>query len=323
MTSGGETRASGAIRPWDLSSRRERLYSRALWALTIRLDLLPWPWGENLLAYLFAVATLLRGSRRRAAVAWASQMPGRRAWRLALAVSAFRGRWVARMSLLGLRGPDDLRRQVAVHGGEHLAAVRGAAILLGFHLGPPNVDVALRILGHRVAWLGSARRSRAWSRDAWRPLLEPKDNLSPGPKGGWPSCLYRARRLLLDGGALFTIADGWVGGEAFRVSLPGGRPLIIRAGWLTLSRQTGARVLPVTTHLEGRVQVITIHPPLPTPGPHDVDLPSTWPDILGALVKDYVWRFPEQCAALPFPRRPLPGSRPRAGPVPDRAASPE
>jgi lauroyl/myristoyl acyltransferase len=123
----------------------------------------------------------------------------------------------------------------------------------------------------------------------------------------WPGCLYRARRLLLDGGALFILADAWAAGrEVFRVPLPGGCPLIIKPGWLTLWRHTGARVLPVTTHLEGRAQVITIHPPLPTPGPHDTDLPSAWPDILASLVTDYVRRFPEQCAALPFRKRLLP-----------------
>ena len=302
MTSSDETRASGTIGLRDLWSRRPWLYSRPLWALTLGLDLLPWPWGEDLLAHLFAAVALVRGSRRRAAIAWSSQQPGRRAWRLALAVSAFRGRWVARSSLLGIRRPGDLRRQVAVHGEEHLAAAPGGAILLGFHLGPPNVDVGLRILGHRVAWLGSARRSRAWSRDAWRPLLDPKDNLCPSDTNWfWPGYLYRARRLLLDGGALFILADAWDGREVFRVPLPGGHPLIIRAGWLTLWRQTGARVLPVTTHLEGRVQVITIHAPLPTPGPHDADGPSAWPDILCSLVKDYVRRFPEQCPVLPFP----------------------
>ena len=113
-------------------------------------------------------------------------------------------------------------------------------------------------------------------------------------------------------------ADGWTGREVLRVSLPGGRPLIIRAGWLALWRQTGARVLPVTTHLEGRIQVIAIQPPLPTPGPHDADLPSAWPDILRSLVRDYVRRFPEQCPALPFPRRPMPGPRPRRGMVTTR-----
>ena len=308
MTSSDGTRASETIGLRNLRSRRPRLYSRPLWAVMIGLDLLPWPWGEDILAHLFAAVALVRGSRRRAAIAWASQQPGRRAWRLALAVSAFRGRWVARSSLLGIRRPDDLRRRVAVRGEEHLAAAPGGAILLGFHLGPPNVDVGLRILGHRVAWLGSARRSRAWSREAWRPLLDPKDNLFPSRRF-WSGSLFRARRLLLDGGALFTLADGWSGREVCRVPLPGGHPLMIRAGWLTLWRQTGARVLPVTTHLEGRVQVITIHPPLPTPGPHDADLPSAWPDILGSLVKDYVRRFPEQCPVLPFPKRPLPGSR--------------
>lgn len=323
MTARDGARASGISGLRDLWSRRPWNYSRPLWALTIGLDLLPWPWGEDLLAHLFAAVALVRGSRRRATFAWASQQPDRRAWRLAPAVSAFRGRWVARSALLGIRHPDDLRRQVAVRGEEHLAAA-GGAILLGFHLGPPNVDVALRSLGHRVAWLGSARRSRAWSRDAWRPLLDPKDNLCP-PDGDrfWPAYLYRARRLLLDGGALFILADSWVGREVFRVPLPGGQPLIIRGGWLNLWRQTGVRVLPVTTHLEGRIQVITIHAPLPTLGPDHANEPSAWLGVLCSLIKDYVRRFPEQCPVLPLSKWYPFDTRARAGPVSDRAACSE
>ena len=77
--------------------------------------------------------------------------------------------------------------------------------------------------------------------------------------------------------------------------------MIIRSGWLSLYRQTGARVLPVVTHLEGRTQVITIHPALPTPLPDDVDPLGAWRDILVALVRDYVRQFPEQCPVLVFP----------------------
>lgn len=267
----------------------------------IGLDLLPWPWGEDMLARLFAVVALVRGSRRRPALAWASQQPGGRGFRLASEVCAFRGRWVARAALLGVRSPDELIRRAVIRGEEYLAAAPKGTILLGFHLGPPNVDVTLRILGQKLAWLGSSRNSWVWSSEAWRPLSDPRENLAPpGDKWFWPGYLYRARRILLDGGALFIMADSWVGREAIRVPLPGG-PMIIRSGWLSLYRQTGARVVPVVTHLEGRTQVITIHPALPTPQPDDVDPLGAWRDILVALVSDYVRQLPEQCPVLVFP----------------------
>ena len=193
-------------------------------------------------------------------------------------------------------GPDTLLGD----GGFWLVASNGT-ILLGFHLGPPNVDVTLRILGQKLAWLGSSRNSWVWSSEAWQPLSDPRENLAPpGDEWFWPGYLYRARRILLDGGALFIMADSWVGREAFRVPLAGG-PMIIRSGWLSLYRQTGARVLPVVTHLEGRTQIITIHSALPTPLPDDVDPLGAWRDILVALVRDYVRQFPEQCPVLVFP----------------------
>jgi lauroyl/myristoyl acyltransferase len=280
----------------------------------ICLDLLPWPLGEDILAAVFAAAALAGRHRRRLAVAWASRHPGRGGWQLAWAVAAFRGRWVGRSALLGVRGPDDLRRRIVVEGGEHLVAAPGGTILLGFHLGPPNADVALRILGHRLAWLGSVRRSPGWSREAWRPLQDPRDNLCPPDVDGfWPGYLYRARRILLGGGTVFTMGDAWAGREAFRVPLPGGTA-IVRSGWLTLCRQTGARVLPVLTHLAGRVQVITIHPPLPASGPGDADRLREWRRVLGSLMEDHVRRFPEQCPVLAFPAEERPAPRGGAGP---------
>ena len=109
-----------------------------------------------------------------------------------------------------------------------------------------------------------------------RPTAEPG---SARDERFWPGYLYRARRILLDGGALFILADSRVGRAAFAVPLPGG-PMIIRSGWLTLCRLTGARVIPVVTHLEGRTQVITIHPALPTPAPGDADPLATWREII-------------------------------------------
>jgi lauroyl/myristoyl acyltransferase len=289
----------------------------------IALDRLPWPWGEDILAGLFGTVALVRGSRRRPALAWASQQPGARGSWLALAVCAFRGRWVARAALLGVRSPDALTRRAVIRGEEHLTTAPKGTILLGFHLGPPNVDVTLRILGQKLAWLGSSRSSWVWSSESWRPLSDPRQNLAPPDDDWfWPGYLYRARRILLDGGALFVMADSWVGRPAFPVPLPGG-PMIVRSGWLSLYRLTGARVIPVVTHLEGRTQVITIHPPLPTPTPRAADPPATWREIISALVREYVRRFPEQCPVLVFPptvlrRRQAPGGPVSAGASTDR-----
>jgi lauroyl/myristoyl acyltransferase len=286
----------------------------------IALDRLPWPWGEDILARLFAAVALVRGSRRRPALAWAAQQPGGRGVRLALAVSAFRGRWVARATLLGVRSPEALTRRAVIRGEEHLTPAPKGTILLGFHLGPPNVDVTLRILGQKLAWLGSSRNSWVWSSEAWRPMSDPRQNLAPpDDEWFWPGYLYRARRILLDGGALFIMADSWAGRPAFSVPLPGG-PMIVRSGWLSLRRLTGARVIPVVTHLEGRTQVITIHPALPAPAPCDADPVATWREIITALVGDYVRRFPEQCPVLVFPPTVLRRGRAPAGSDPRTAA---
>jgi lauroyl/myristoyl acyltransferase len=285
----------------DLWRTRPSVHSAGVWALILALDGLPWPWGEDLLARLFAGVALVNGSRRRRALAWAAHRPGRPTWRLALEASAFRGRWVARSALLGLRGHDDLRRHVVLHGERHLAPAGTGTILLGFHLGPPNTDVALRVAGHPLAWFGHSRHSPAWSRAPWRALRDPGESLSP-PDGQrfWPGYLYRARRILLDGGTMYIKADAWKGREFCRVLVPGGAARIM-AGWVMLARQTGARVLPVMTHLAGRDQVITIHPPLPRLAPGDAEELAEWRSILRALIAGYVERFPEQCPALAFP----------------------
>ncbi len=311
MTAGSRTRsaAPGLRRVWN---DRPRLYSRPLWLLVIALDFLPWPWGEDLLARLFWIVGLLRASRRRPAVAWAAARGARPSRRLALAVCAFRGRWVARSMLVGVRHPADLGARVVVRGEELLAASapRGR-ILLGFHLGPPNADVALRIRGHSLAFLGTVRRSRAWARPEWSPLLDPRDHLSPPDADTrlfWVGYLYRARRMLLEGRTIFIMADSWVGRERalFVISVPGGA-MTVRSGWLALSRQTGAEVVPVTTHLEGRAQIITICSPLPQPGADADEHVRAVRGILSRRVEDYVERFPEQCPALVFPPETIPG----------------
>ncbi len=286
---------------------RPAWHRRAVWALLLGLDVLPWPWGEDIAARLFMVAGILRQSRWRRALAWASCQPGRRSWSLALALCASRGRWIARSALLGLRRPEDLRRHVIVLGVEHLAGP-GGVILLGFHLGPPNADVALRVFGHPLAWLGGSRASRGWSRREWRPFLDPSEHLSAeGGEAFWAGLLFRARRILLEGGRLFIMADSSGGREAFRIPLPGG-PMIINRGWLSLQRQTGARIVPVLTHLDGRTQIITIHPALPTSEADAIGDIRAWQGVLDRLVNEYVRRFPEQCPNSAF-----------AGPPPETA----
>jgi len=165
--------------------------------------------------------------------------------------------------------------------------------------------------GLRALW---GTRPAIYSRSLWALLssfLDPRENLSPPDDAWfWLGYLYRARRILLEGGALFIMADSWIGRELFRVPLPGG-PAVIRSGSLTLQRQTGARVLSVTTHLEGRAQIITIHPPLPPPSDGDDVAPQRWRAVISSLMTDYLRRFREQCPVLAFPPAVLVRSRPR------------
>jgi hypothetical protein len=265
------------------------------------LDVLPWPWGEDILAGVVAAVTVVRAARRRTALAWAAAQRPRGRWRLAAAVCAFRGRWVARMFLLGLRSPDDLRAQLRVEGEEHLTAVPGGAILLTFHLGPPTVHVPVRLLGHSVRYVGRHDRTAVagWFGEAWRPLVAPTP-LSSGGDGGtqrWVAVLDSARKTLLGAGKICIMADGGGRQVLFRIELPG-EPMIIRPAWWTLHRLTGVPVLPATTHLEGRKQVVTIHPPLPMQEPDPARRLEAWRGTLTSLVADYVRRFPEQCPAL-------------------------
>ena len=265
----------------------------------IVLDVLPWPWGEDIVAGLFAVVGLARPSRRRAALAWAEALATNRPWRLAAKLCAFRGRWAARTRLLGFRRPDDLRQNLILEGADHLTAVSGAAIILGFHLGPPSGDLPLRILGYPVTFLGSTDRNAAigWWSDAWRPFVEASPlSFGAGDRSRWPAVLYAARQTLLDGGKIYILADGF-GVEAFRLPLSVG-DWPIRAGWPTLHQLTGAPVLPVLHRLAGRRHVMTIHPPLPAlPSDQPMGL-EVWRDSLTRLLEAYVRRFPEQCPFL-------------------------
>jgi lauroyl/myristoyl acyltransferase len=281
---------------------RSGIYSRPVWALMIALDVLPWPWGEDIAAKLFGVIGLLRRDRRTRALAWARRQPGQAPWRLAHALCAFLGRWAVRSKLLGLRGPDDFRRRLAVEGEERLGvgAGRPGVILLAFHIGPPNADIGLKIFGHRVSSVVWGRRDQpGWWGSPWRSVFASNPDLvASGNPDRWLSVLYRARRILLDGGIVYVMADG-AGRELVSIPLPGG-PVIIRAGWFNLQRHTRARVLPILTHTDGRRQVIAIHPELSMTEADLADGRPRWQAELGALLADYVRRFPEQCFGLAF-----------------------
>lgn len=258
-------------------------------------DLLPWPWGENAVAAALVASAVLRRRRFRQATRWAAAAAPDRPRRVALALCANRGRAAARRALVGLRDPAVLLRHQVVHGAEHLERARGATILLGFHLGMPNSDLAIRMAGHALTWLGRGRPAARCSTAPWRALLSDGEIWLASGHAEWSVALARARRLLLEGGTIYLTGDGVAGREMFRVPLPGGA-LIIRSGWLALCERTGATVLPVLSHRAGRSDVVTIHPPLPGPRSDVVACRA----VLGELLADYVRRHPEQCHSLAF-----------------------
>ncbi len=263
------------------------------------------------------MAAVVERVRLRRALDWARAHRNTRRGRARLAVSlcSYRGRVVARAAFTGIRDLETLRRLVSLRGAEHVVSGPRGVIFLGFHLGPANPDVALRMAGHRVTWIGprgnwigGARSAGAWPPEIHRlyeisgeqgasePAMVPRGRLSRPHERA--RVLYRARQILLGGTSVFITADG-LGTSAFEVPLPGG-PAHIRAGWLVLRETTGAPVLPVMSHLEGRTQVVTVHPPLP---PLDAD-PARDVEVcreaLGRLLADHVQRFPEQCYILAF-----------------------
>lgn len=272
-------------------------HTPAMRGLLVVLDILPWPWGERMLTGFFAARAFLQVGRLRQALRWIAAHPGGRRgrWRRAVSICAHHGRVVARLAALGLRDPVALRPHLVIRGEEHLRSVSGGAILLGFHLGMPIADVLLRMLGHRVRWLGGPRASGRWSTPPWRAFLDQDEDLVLRAGSGQAGALRRACQALLDGQKVYVTADGVIGGggrEAFRVPLPGGA-LVVRSGWLTLRQHTRAAVLPVISHREGRRQVVTVHPPLPEDA-------AGCEKALGRLLEAFVRRFPEQCYSLVF-----------------------
>ena len=274
---------------------------RFVWAILIGLRPLPWPWAERLLQASFPVRTLVRPRDFQRALAWAGAQPGVTSrWRLALALSAYEGRFVARNSLLGIRTPAQLRRLATVQGAEHLTGASRGVILLGFLAGPRLSWLALRASGHRLTWLGG-RPSPLWRSPIRQSYLDGRGDLilSTGVVDS-VRVLRHAERLLRAGGSVFMNADG-TGPGAFSVPLAG-RPIVIQRGWLALRRLTGATVLPVLSHMEGLRQVVTIYPPLPPPVDDPILDVESCRRALGELLAAFIARHPEQCALVAFDR---------------------
>ncbi|PYO28066.1 MAG: hypothetical protein DMD86_16945 [Candidatus Rokuibacteriota bacterium] len=305
-----DLRAAWAARP--------SVYPRRTWALILALDRLPWPWGEHIMARCFVARAFVKTTRLRQALTWASAQRSRAwsRWALTLSLCSYHGRFVARSAFTGIRDLATLHQSFSLRGEEHLAAAGRGVIFLGFHLGPTSPDVALRIAGHRVTWIGPGLW-RIGMDGAWPPeirhLYERSGGTAVASEGGQLGlrALYRARRMLLHGENIFITADG-VGTQAFEVPLPGG-PARIRAGWLLLRQATGAPVLPVLSHMEGRTQVVTVYPSLPSPVADPVRDLDVCRAAIDRLLTDHVRRFPEQCYLLAF-RRTIPTAM-RAGDV--------
>lgn len=266
---------------------------------------LPLSAAEAVLVALAVGEGVVRGRRFRRASAWAAKQ-GADGWarrRIAVALLANHGRFVAAEAMLGVSRPEDLARDVVVDGAEHLRAATGGAILLGFHLGPPLTWLTMRALGYPVRFAGRLEATRRDPR--WEAALAAGEvvRLPDGDPRERLIGLHRIRSLLRDGGLVYLTADGPFGREAFRLDLPGG-PLVVRAGWLALRRQIEAPTLPVLVHRQGRRRVIVVHPPLAQPDPDPVRDADVARDVLTPLVEQYVRRFPAQCRYLALPRWP-------------------
>lgn len=277
-------------------------HNRVLWGLMLALAPLPWPLGEEILARVFLARAFVRTARLRQALRWASSQPasGRSRWRLAASLFANHGRFVARWALIGMWDPETLRDHLEVRGEEHLSAAGRGVMLLGFHLGPRNSYLALRAVGHHVIWVGGPGASGWWSPEIREGYQHNRGDLLFGDQEyPWLQRLYWARRILLDGGAIFISADG-SGSPALSIPLPGG-PAVLHSGWLALRRATKATVLPVLSHLERRRQVVSIHPALPSIVADPVLDLDACRQALASVLGDYVRRFPAQCYSLAFP----------------------
>jgi lauroyl/myristoyl acyltransferase len=275
---------------------------RRLRGLMRLLRRVPLPLAEGLLATAAVADGTIRRQRYRRGLAWAAAQ-GASGWparRMAIALLANHGRFVAQEAMLGIRDPRDLAKHVEVRGADRLADVPHGAILLGFHVGPPHTGIVLRALGYPVRFTGRFEQASGDSR--WTRAIETGaavrvvSGAAPARLPG----LLRLRNVLRGGGLVYLTADGLLGTEAFRVELKG-RSVVLRTGWLALRRQTQAPVFPVLTHLEGRQRVIDVHPALPPADSDSAADEHRCREVLTHLLAAYVAAYPTQCRYYAFP----------------------
>lgn len=250
------------------------------------------------------VQGLLRPSRARAALRWAAGLEPRRLrrWRLAGAVLARRGRAIALSSLPAMESPPAFARRVTLEGEEHLEAStrRGGTILLGFHTLPGVATLALAVHGHRLVPTGLGQAFKGWAlaQPSWRPVIgDWEDGVLWSDERSGACGLARIRRLLLAGATVHLTADGTLGREVFRIPLPAGT-LVVRSGWWTLRRLTGAATLPVLARSERGRLVVRVHAPLPDPVDDAAADRAACLGVLTGLIHDQIRRAPAECAAL-------------------------
>jgi lauroyl/myristoyl acyltransferase len=276
---------------------------RVLRPLTPVLRRVPRPLAAGTLAGLAIADGLCRRRRFLLASEWAAAL-GRRGvarWRLAFALLANHGRFVAEEMMLGVDDLADLRQEVVIEGADHLRAGEGGRILLGFHLGPPRTAHVLQAFGHPVRSAGRLQDVADDARWAAARQAGAAVRLPGGIPLGRAQGLHRIRLLLKEGAFVYLTADGPFGREAFRIEVPG-RDLVVRVGWLMLRRFTRAPVHPVLSYREGGRRVIVVHPPLPVPEGDPANDAEVCRAALTPLIQAYVAAHPEQCRYLAFPR---------------------
>lgn len=262
---------------------------------------LPRPAVEWGLAAMAITNGMLRNGRVRQALAWAQAQGavGPARYRLALAIVANHGRYVADEVLGPTAALARDSTRVVVEGAEHLAPHSGrGALVLGFHLGPP-VWFALKAQGYPVRFAG--RINSPADGTEWTRGLAPGDviPLPDGHPASRAAALYRIHGLLAQGIHVYLTADGPLGREAFRFDLPGG-PMLVRGGWLALRRATLAPTLPLLTFRSRGCQHVVIHPPLPAPLDDETLDVAACRAVLAPLLSNYVKQFPTECRWLAF-----------------------
>lgn len=263
---------------------------------------LPASLSSGALATFAIVDGTARGRFTRARTWAAAQgITGVAGTRLALALLANHGRFVAEEALVGVDSSADLARGVAVRGAHHLEQLSSGAILLGFHLGPPKTWLRLRSLGYPVRFAG--RLQSVADDPRWNAAIASGAliRLPDGDPQSRLKGLMQMRQLLRDGAIVYVTADGPFGREAFAIHLRGG-PLAVRQGWLALRRAAGVPTLPVFTWIDAGTRVIEIHPPLPGVDPDAARDAAHCRQVLTPIVEDYVRRHPEQCRWVAMPR---------------------